>query len=54
MSEMTQLLNAAVAGDANARDQVMDLLYDELKRLAHSRIAPQCRSDVARHHVSGA
>jgi len=38
MSEMTQLLNAAVAGDASARDQVMALLYDELKRLAHSRM----------------
>src|SRR5512143_4142004 len=38
MTEITLLLRAAGAGDSHASDQVVSLLYDELHRLAHSRL----------------
>jgi RNA polymerase sigma factor (TIGR02999 family) len=34
MSDLTQLLDAAARGDAGAADQVMPLVYNELRRLA--------------------
>ncbi|MDC8784900.1 ECF-type sigma factor [Roseateles koreensis] len=37
-SEITQMLQAAAAGDAQAGAQAMQLLYADLQRLAHSRI----------------
>ncbi len=36
---VTQLLSAASAGDARAADQLLPLLYQELRRLAEARIA---------------
>ena len=36
MSDLTQLLDAAAQGDARAADQVLPLVYDELRRLAAS------------------
>ena len=38
MSEITTLLHALNAGDSRAADQVVVLLYDELRRLARSRL----------------
>jgi RNA polymerase sigma factor (TIGR02999 family) len=38
MTEITLLLRAAGAGDSHAGDQVVSLLYDELHRLARSRL----------------
>ena len=38
MSEITTLLQALNAGDNRAADQVISLLYDELRRLARSRL----------------
>jgi RNA polymerase sigma factor (TIGR02999 family) len=38
MSEITTLLRAAGAGDREAADQVVALLYDDLHRLAKSRL----------------
>ncbi len=38
MSDITQLLQAASAGDAGASDRAFELLYGELRRLAHSRL----------------
>jgi len=38
MTEITTLLRAAGAGDHRAHDQVLALLYDELHRLARSRL----------------
>jgi RNA polymerase sigma factor (TIGR02999 family) len=38
MTEITTLLRAAGAGDSRAADQVVSLLYDELHRLARSRL----------------
>lgn len=34
MSDLTQLLDAAAQGDASAANQVLPLVYDELRRLA--------------------
>jgi RNA polymerase sigma factor (TIGR02999 family) len=34
VSDLTQLLDAAAQGDARAADQVLPLVYDELRRLA--------------------
>lgn len=38
MHEITQLLQAAGAGDARAAEQVMSLLYADLQRVARSRV----------------
>lgn len=38
MSEITTLLRAASTGDSQAAEQVVSLLYGELRRLAHSRL----------------
>ena len=37
-SDTTQLLQAARAGDAAAREQLWPRLYDELRRIAHARL----------------
>src|SRR5438105_13322657 len=39
MSEATLLLNAIESGDAKAADQVLPLVYEELRRLAASKMA---------------
>jgi RNA polymerase sigma factor (TIGR02999 family) len=39
MGEITQLLQAARAGEAPARQQLFTLMYQELQRLARSRLA---------------
>ena len=36
MSEVTQLLNAVDRGEKQAADQLLPLVYDELRRLAHA------------------
>lgn len=38
MRDLDSLLKAADAGEAGAIDEVVALLYDELRRLAHSRL----------------
>lgn len=37
--EVTQLLAAAATGDSRAASELLPLLYDELRRLAHARLA---------------
>jgi RNA polymerase sigma factor (TIGR02999 family) len=37
-SEVTRLLKQWSAGDQHARDQLIPLVYDELRRLAHQRL----------------
>src|SRR5262245_59303224 len=39
MSDVTQLLNAIDAGDPKAADQLLPLVYEELRRLAVVRMA---------------
>jgi RNA polymerase sigma factor (TIGR02999 family) len=39
MSEVTQILNAIEAGDAQAAAQLLPLVYDELRRLAAAQMA---------------
>jgi RNA polymerase sigma factor (TIGR02999 family) len=39
MSDLTQLLNAVADGDAHAADQLLPLVYDELRRLAAHHLA---------------
>ena len=41
MSEATLLLNAIESGDAKAADQLLPLVYQELRRLAASKMANQ-------------
>jgi RNA polymerase sigma factor (TIGR02999 family) len=41
MSDVTQLLNAIDAGDPKAADQLLPLVYEELRRLAMSKMAAQ-------------
>ena len=41
MSDATQLLNAIDAGDPNAADQLLPLVYDELRKLAASKMAQE-------------
>src|SRR5689334_16516662 len=37
--DVTQLLSAMAAGDARASDELLPLVYDELRRLARSQMA---------------
>jgi RNA polymerase sigma factor (TIGR02999 family) len=41
MSDVTQLLDAAAAGDRKAADDVLPLVYDELRKLAAARMADE-------------
>ena len=41
MSEVTRLLDAAAAGDTNAAADLLPLVYDELRKLAAARMAPE-------------
>jgi hypothetical protein len=39
MNEVTQILSAIEQGDPHAADQLLPLVYDELRRLAAQRLA---------------
>jgi len=41
MSDVTQLLDAAAAGDSRAAAKLLPLVYDELRKLAASRLADE-------------
>jgi RNA polymerase sigma factor (TIGR02999 family) len=41
MSEATRLLDAASAGDARAAEELLPLVYEELRKLAASRLAEE-------------
>ena len=41
MPEITQILNAAAAGDRQATAQILPLVYDELRKLAAVRLAAE-------------
>jgi RNA polymerase sigma factor (TIGR02999 family) len=41
MTEMTQLLEAAASGDRQAAEELLPLVYDELRKLAASRMAAE-------------
>ena len=41
MSDVTRILNAADRGDPHAAEQLLALVYDELRRLAASKIADE-------------
>ena len=41
MSDVTQLLNAIDAGDPKAADQLLPLVYEELRRLAAAKMAQE-------------
>ena len=41
MSDVTQLLSAIEAGDPNAADQLLPLVYDELRKLAAAKMAQE-------------
>jgi hypothetical protein len=40
MPEVTQILSRIEAGDPSAAEQLLPLLYDELKKLAAHKIGP--------------
>lgn len=39
MPDLTQLIEAAAGGDRNATDQLLPLVYDQLRKLAAQRLA---------------
>src|SRR5262245_59918221 len=39
MADVTRLLDAAAAGDTGAADELLPLVYDELRKLAGARLA---------------
>ena len=41
MSDVTQLLHALDAGDPKAADQLLPMVYEELRQLAAARMAKQ-------------
>jgi RNA polymerase sigma factor (TIGR02999 family) len=41
MSDVTRLLDAASSGDGKAAAELLPLVYDELRKLAASRLAPE-------------
>jgi RNA polymerase sigma factor (TIGR02999 family) len=41
MSDISRILNAADRGDPHAAEQLLELVYDELRRLAASKIADE-------------
>jgi hypothetical protein len=41
MSEVTQILNASDQGDAKAAEQLLPLVYDELRKLAAQKLAQE-------------
>jgi RNA polymerase sigma factor (TIGR02999 family) len=41
VSSVTQILNAAVGGDASASEKLLPLVYNELRRLAARRVADE-------------
>ncbi len=41
MSDVTQLLNAAEAGDPKATEQLLPLVYEELRKLAAAKVAQE-------------
>lgn len=46
MGDVTQLIEQARGGDRAALDQIFGLLYPELRRIAHRRLAPHERSGM--------
>ena len=50
MSDVTQLLQAASAGDPKAAEELLPLVYDELRRLAAQKMAGEAR-EIGRAHV---
>jgi hypothetical protein len=41
MSEVTQILSAIEGGDPHAADQLLPLVYDELRKLAAQKLAQE-------------
>ena len=41
MNEMTRILSAIERGDSRAADQLLPLVYDELRRLAAQRLSQE-------------
>ena len=47
MSEVTRILSAIEQGDPHAVDQLLPLVYDELRRLAAQKMVHECRADAS-------
>ena len=52
MSDVTQVLNAIEAGEPKAGDRLLPLVYEELRRLAASKMAQE-KAGQTRQHTSG-
>ena len=46
MSDVTHLLQAASAGDPKAAEELLPLVYDELRRLAAQKMAGEARAQT--------
>ena len=58
MSEVTRILSDIEQGDPSAADQLLPLVYDELRKLAASKLAAEAPGQTLRHfkdafHVDG-
>jgi hypothetical protein len=48
MTEVTHILSAINQGDPHAAEQLLPLVYDELRKLAAQELAPETRTDPFR------
>ena len=48
-NEVTSILAAIEQGDPRAAEQLLPLVYDELRKLAAQRLAPRRRADTPGH-----
>jgi hypothetical protein len=53
MTDVTQILNAIEQGDPSAAEQLLPLVYDELRKLAAAKMAQEKPGQVAAGHGFG-
>jgi ECF sigma factor len=51
MSEVTRILSAMEQGDPHAADELLPLVYDELRKLAARKMAQGARPDASIHRL---
>ena len=51
MNDITSILSAIENGDPKAADQLLPLVYDELRKLAAQKFAQRSRDSLGRHGI---
>ena len=49
MTDVTQILSQIEQGDPSAAEQLLPLVYDELRKLAAAKLANELPLDASRH-----